>query len=253
MKKTILILLLLGLQFCTKQIKNKIEINNYVDDRTNSLSERYTVNTSSKLKNFANKTTVQIVILIIDSIGDNNINSFTNEISNQNGIGQKYANNGILIFLSKNDKKVRINIGSGMEWIISDNLAGTIIKEMIPFLKVGNYEKALDVALNKIIPLTESVSWNISKKQLTQITKSDLSSIFQFKGIKTSKASTEDIKYENQSNEFLIIKTNNGIKLNLLVTVHQFPSYLIEEKEEKLITARLIDLNPLTFQLLDVE
>lgn len=251
MKKIILVSLLI--LSCSQNVQSKITIDNYVDDRVNLLTKKYIEQTSKKLSDFEKRTKVQIVILCIDSIGENDFDSFVNDIANQNGIGEKYVNNGLLIFLSKSDYKIRINVGSGLEWIISDKLAKGIVDEMIPLLREGNYETALDLALNRIIPLAESVSWQISSKSINEITNSDLGRIFQFKGIKIREEKVENLDYENQSEDNLVLKSDSGKIINLYVTIYRYHSYFIDDKKERLITARLIKLNPLTFQLLGVE
>ncbi|XDD47838.1 YgcG family protein [Leptospira sp. WS39.C2] len=251
MKKILFSLVLLI--SCSKEIQSNIIIQDYVDDRVSILSKDYVKKTSEKLSNFAKKTKVQIVVLLVDNIGKNDLDTYVNQIANENKIGEKYVNNGILIFLSKNDKKIRINVGCGLEWIISDNVAKNIIDTMIPDLKAGKFELAFNYAINKIISMSESVSWNISDKSLTQIEKSDLGSIFQFRGIKLREEPVTNLEYDNQSNESLVLKTKEGIEINLLITLYRYYTYFIDEKKERTITARLVKTNPLTFQLLGVE
>ncbi|WP_167482639.1 TPM domain-containing protein [Leptospira kanakyensis] len=253
MKKIISLSLILIILSCSETVKNDIKIKNNVDDRVNILSDDYIKKTGQKLSDFEKKTSVQIVVLFIDSIGKNDLDTFVNEIANSNGIGQKHVNNGILIFLSKDDKKIRINVGCGLEWIISDKIAGSIIQEMIPYLKNGNFEDAIDLAINKITTLSESVSWKISKKSLNKLNNSDINSIFQFEGKKIKEEPVENLEYDNQSNEFITVKTKEGISLNLLITFYRYYSYFINEKKDVIITARLTKVTPVTFQLLGVE
>ncbi len=238
---------------CSENVQNKIVIDNYVDDRVNILTKKYIEQTSKKLSDFAKRTKVQIVILCIDSVGENDLDSFVNDIANQNGIGEKYVNNGLLIFLSKSDKKIRINVGSGLEWIFSDKLAKGIIDEMLPLLREGSFETAFDLAINKIIPLAESVTWQISNKSIHEISTSDLGTIFQFNATKIGEEKIQNLNYDNQSDDCLFLKSETGEIIKLYVTIYRYHSYFIDEKKERLITARLIKINPLSFQLLGVE
>jgi uncharacterized protein len=68
------------------------------------------------------------------------------------GNGQKNKNNGILILLSKSDRKVDIEIGYGLESFITDYDSKRIIDEIIvPAFQNGNYYNGLDNATNRIL------------------------------------------------------------------------------------------------------
>lgn len=65
-------------------------------------------------------------------------------IGRQWGVGQKDKDNGAVVLVAPNDRKVRIEVGYGLEGYITDGLAGRIIDEyMIPHFKLGNYEQGI--------------------------------------------------------------------------------------------------------------
>ncbi|EPG65862.1 TPM domain-containing protein [Leptospira wolffii] len=239
--------------FCSGKERQTFKINGYVDDRTHTLSDPYIKRTNSRLSEVESSSSVKIAILIVDSIGDKNIESFVMEIANQNGVGARYVNNGILLFMSKNDQMIRISIGSGMEWVISDKLTSRIADDMVPYLREGDFETALDNSLKSIIPLATGVSWKIDSKSLRSLAKNDLNQIFQFNGALISTEKVGVRQFENQGEEFLLVKTDDDLNINLIVTRYK-PSFSSLNKEKaKLITARLVKVNPITFQLLGVD
>lgn len=105
-----------------------------------------------KLTDFETETTHQIVVLTINSIGNESIESYALNVFNENQIGQKETDNGILILFAKDDRKVRIEVGYGLEPIITDAISSRIIRNsMIPNFKDGVYFKGLDEGTDEII------------------------------------------------------------------------------------------------------
>lgn len=106
----------------------------------------------SKLYNFETKTSNQIVILTINSLNGIGIEQYAVEVFNTNKLGQEHLDNGILILYAKKDREVRLEIGYGLEPIITDALSKRIIeKTMIPDFKEGNNFNGIDTATNQLI------------------------------------------------------------------------------------------------------
>jgi len=109
---------------------------------------------TDKLTTFETETTTQIVVLTITSLRRETIEGYALDVFNKNKLGQKNVDNGILILFSKLDKKVRIEVGYGLESTITDALASRIIRHiMIPNFKEKQYFKGINEASNKIIEL----------------------------------------------------------------------------------------------------
>ena len=101
------------------------------------------------------KTGTAIVIATVDTVGDNDYETYANELYANWGIGKKGEDKGVLIFLTKKERKVRIETGYGVEGILPDGLVGQILDDyVVPFLKKGDYGKGLlngTIAISQII------------------------------------------------------------------------------------------------------
>ena len=101
------------------------------------------------------KTGTAIVIATVDTVGDSDYETYANELYADWGIGKKGEDKGVLIFLTKKERKIKIETGYGVEGILPDGLVGQILDDyVVPFLKKGDYGKGLlngTVALSQII------------------------------------------------------------------------------------------------------
>ena len=90
------------------------------------------------------KTTAQLVAVIVDTIGDSEIDEYANTLFRQWGIGQKDKNNGVLLLIALNERKSRIEVGYGLEGRLPDGKTGRIQDEyLIPYLSKGDYDNAV--------------------------------------------------------------------------------------------------------------
>ena len=106
----------------------------------------------AKLMQFETETSNQLVVLTINALGNATIEEYANGTFNQNKLGQKEKDNGILILFAKNDREVRIEVGYGLEPYITDAVASRIIRNtMVPRFKEEDYFGGLDVATDQII------------------------------------------------------------------------------------------------------
>jgi len=109
-----------------------------------------------KLIRYSDTTSTQIVVAIIDSSNGEDLSLLGAQWGQKWGIGQANEDNGILILLAINDRKVDINTGYGIESIISDRDAERIInRTMIPAFKKGDFYGGLDAATNEMIARLE--------------------------------------------------------------------------------------------------
>ena len=93
-------------------------------------------------KEVLEKTGAAIVIATVPTIGDANYTEYANRLYEYWGIGKKGEDRGVLIFLTLKERKVRIEVGYGLEGIIPDGLAGEILdKYMVPYLKNADFGK----------------------------------------------------------------------------------------------------------------
>ena len=92
------------------------------------------------LTDFEKKTTVEIAVVTISSLNGKSIKIYANGLFNAWGIGKKDINNGILFLVVPNDKQLRIEVGHGLENVITNVVASRIIDEIAtPRFKKGEY------------------------------------------------------------------------------------------------------------------
>lgn len=117
----------------------------FVNDLEKLFTPQQVVTLDSIIRDHEKQTSNQIAILTIDSSFCNkkDFDSFVLQVHNAWGIGTKEKNNGVLICISKQMKKVRINNGYGIEKILSNEETKKIIDQtMLPELSKGDYYRA---------------------------------------------------------------------------------------------------------------
>ncbi|HQV78697.1 MAG TPA: TPM domain-containing protein [Chitinophagales bacterium] len=127
-----------------------------VNDYAEMFSVSNCQNLEDKLVAYNDSTSTQICVVTVNNIGDYDISDYALRLGRSWGIGQKDKNNGILILVSKNDRKVDIEIGYGLESSITDYESKEIIDQLIvPAFKQGQYFQGIDEACNRIIAQLE--------------------------------------------------------------------------------------------------
>ncbi len=98
-----------------------------------------------KLIRYSDTTSTQIVVAIISSTDGENINYLGAQWGHKWGIGQEKEDNGVLILLAKDDRKIAINTGYGMEHLLTDAMSKRIIeRDIIPYFRNNDYAGGLN-------------------------------------------------------------------------------------------------------------
>ena len=127
-----------------------------VTDYTNTLSTEEQQSLERKLVVFNDSTSSQVAVVILSSLGNYDISEYAVQLYNKWGIGQKEQNNGVLILVAKEDRKVFITTGYGMEGVLPDALCKRIVNnDMLPNFKAGNYYEGIDAAVNSIMSIVK--------------------------------------------------------------------------------------------------
>lgn len=129
----------------------------FVNDFANLYSAAFKENLEAKLSDFEKKTGNEIVVVTIESLEGQEVESYAVGLFEKWGIGKKGKNNGLLLLIAKKEREVRIEVGYGLEPYISDGRAGEIIRsQIIPYFKEENYEKGTEAGLEKIFSYLEN-------------------------------------------------------------------------------------------------
>lgn len=116
-----------------------------VYDEADVLSQQEEQTLERKLVNYADTTSTQIVIATIESLEGEYIGTYAAEWAHEWGIGQAEEDNGILILMSEQDRKIWITTGYGVEEYLTDAVSSQIIQGIIlPQFRNNNYYQGLD-------------------------------------------------------------------------------------------------------------
>jgi uncharacterized protein len=125
----------------------------YVTDKQGVLDAARVHALNEKLAQFERGTSNQILVYVDRSLPtDTTIERFANDAVHQWGVGQKGKDNGAVLFLFTGDRKMRIEVGYGLEGVLTDakarDITSTIIK---PRLKAADYDGAVEQGVDRIL------------------------------------------------------------------------------------------------------
>ena len=99
---------------------------------------------NGRLRAIRNSHAVEFAVVTLPSIGDAPLEDFTLKLARQWGVGNKKNNNGLLLVLVLDQRRVRFETGYGLEGYLPDGLLSRIIHDrMIPHFRSGNYAEGL--------------------------------------------------------------------------------------------------------------
>ncbi len=105
-----------------------------------------------KLKSFEESDSTQVVILTVNSLDGDSLEDFTIRVAENWKIGQTKKDNGVILFASKNDRAMRIEVGRGLEGVLTDLLSGRILDNVIrPKFKAGDFDGGFAEGTDSII------------------------------------------------------------------------------------------------------
>lgn len=115
-----------------------------------------------------NKTGTPVVVVTMPDIGGAEYNDYANRLYETWGIGKKGEDKGVLIFLTLKERKMRIEVGYGLEGILPDGLAGEIRdRYMIPYLTENKFGEGL---LNGTLAVSQIIAKDAGVKLTGQAT-----------------------------------------------------------------------------------
>lgn len=127
-----------------------------VTDRTGTLTRNQIAGLERKLADFEKETTNQVVVVLLPSLQGESLEDYSIRLAEQWKIGQKGKNNGVILLIFKNDRRIRIEAGYGLEGALPDALAGTIIRnEIAPNFKGGHFFEGIQAGVDAIMAATK--------------------------------------------------------------------------------------------------
>jgi len=125
---------------------------NYVTDDADVLNSEEEELLNNKLRAFEDSTSNQLFIYVATSLTGKNLEDYSKTIFNTWGIGQKDKNNGILIAIFISDREYRIQVGYGLEAVLTSEVTLQIQDEdMRHFFQADNFYEGIDAGVDKLI------------------------------------------------------------------------------------------------------
>ena len=109
-----------------------------------------------RLARFEQETGHQVAVLTIPSLEGEDIEGFSIKVAENWKIGKKGFDNGVILLIAKNDRKLRIEVGYGLEGVLPDALASRIIREVIvPRFRANDYAGGIESGVEAILKVTQ--------------------------------------------------------------------------------------------------
>lgn len=127
-----------------------------VNDYAGLLSSAAKGQLETRLALFEQETSNQIVVAIFSSLEEEALEDFTIRLAERWKIGQQGKDNGVILAIFKEDRAVRIEVGYGLEGVLPDATAYSIIhNEIAPRFRAGNFDDGIIAAVEAIIAATK--------------------------------------------------------------------------------------------------
>jgi uncharacterized protein len=127
-----------------------------VNDYASLLSPGTASTLEKKLADFEQNQSTQVVLLTIPSLQGDDMEQFTIRVADAWKIGQKGKDNGVLLVIAKAERRVRIEVGMGLQGVLPDITASRIIRDtMRPHLKRGDFDSGISAGVEAIMAATK--------------------------------------------------------------------------------------------------
>ncbi|MDT9546012.1 MAG: TPM domain-containing protein [Chlorobium phaeovibrioides] len=123
-----------------------------VNDYAGMISPAARRSIGAELERFETKESTQIVILTVPSLEGDSLEDFSIRVAERWKIGRKGSDNGVLLIAARDERKVRIEVGYGLEGSLTDLTAGRIVdNEMVPAFRAGRMDEGFALGVASII------------------------------------------------------------------------------------------------------
>ena len=134
-----------------QNVLEKPNIPQLVTDKAGILSPEQVAKLENKLVAVDDSSSNQIAVVILPTLDGNPIEEYATKLFRTWGIGNKKTNNGILLLIAVNDKKIRIEVGYGLEGAIPDITCNSIIEnDLKPAFRSNAFYEGIDKATDDI-------------------------------------------------------------------------------------------------------
>lgn len=127
-----------------------------VVDQTGTLSAAQAADLEQKLKSFEDRKGSQIEVLIVPTTAPETIEQYSIRVVDQWKLGRKKVDDGALLLVAKDDRKLRIEVGYGLEGALNDATTKRIIDEIItPRFRNGDFAGGIDAGVDRMMSVID--------------------------------------------------------------------------------------------------
>ncbi len=134
----------------------ELQLTGRVVDAANLMDDQSERALNSRLEALENATSDQLVVVTVPSLNGQTIESFALGLGKRWGIGRADVDNGVIILVAPTERKVRVEVGLGLEGLVTDARAGEVVKAMLARFKANDYAGGLGVGVDRIDQLLRS-------------------------------------------------------------------------------------------------
>ena len=149
------LLLLFGFALASADVAGEVAVpplTSRVTDLTGTLSGAAVARIEAKLKDVEAKKGSQVAVLIVPTTQPEEIEQYGIRVAEAWKLGRKGVDDGAILLVAKDDRRVRIEVGQGLEGALPDAIANRIVTETItPHFKQGDFDGGVEAGVNQII------------------------------------------------------------------------------------------------------
>lgn len=150
---------------CLSALEVPKRADGYVTDRAGLLSPSAKAGLETTLRAFEDKTSNQVVVATFPSLEGDSLEDFSMRLAEAWKAGQKRKDNGVIFLIFKNDRKIRIEVGYGLESVLTDALSGQIISQVVaPYFRNGDYSGGILAGTDAIMKATQGEFKGVPQK-----------------------------------------------------------------------------------------
>ena len=124
----------------------------YVNDFAEIISPAVETKLETRLESFTASTSNELAVVTLKSLEGDTVENTAVALFEQWGIGQKDKDNGVLLLVVPNERELKIEVGYGLEPVLTDSRAGTIIRDVItPKFKENDYDSGITDGVEAIL------------------------------------------------------------------------------------------------------
>jgi uncharacterized protein len=133
----------------------------------------------TKLKDLEDKSGIQLVVATVKSLEGGDVETYANQLFRNWKLGEVKKNNGVLLLVAPNERKVRIEVGYGLEGTLTDALSSVIIQSaVLPRFKANDYPGGIERGVDGVIEVltTDTSEW----QRKVRVRNEDFWAVFNF-------------------------------------------------------------------------